>query len=248
MTTTNNKNNIKEKVTIDTNFTFYKTEFHDRYLSYKEKYGLSDKETILKVNIGLDTPFYTNPSLTNKLNSIDVLVNKYHYLPSDFVPDNLVVTDKYSKGNIKLVDEAYNAFKRMATDAEKENLKLRIISAYRSYDYQKNLYNNYLKNDTQENVDNYSARPGFSEHQTGLAIDIDNEVISYDKFHLTQEFGWMKSNCYKYGFILRYDINKENITGYQYEPWHYRYVGLKISEYIHRNNITFEEYYHEFLD
>ena len=160
----------------------------------------------------------------------------------------MVITNEYSKGNIKLVEEAYLSFKQMAESAKKDNLKIRIISAYRSYDYQKNLYNNYLKNDSQANVDSYSARPGFSEHQTGLAIDIDNEVLSYDKFHLTQEFGWMKENCYKYGFILRYDINKEDITGYQYEPWHYRYVGLKVSEYIYRNKITFEEYYHEFID
>lgn len=247
LTNSKTDNDINNKLSINTNYSFYKQELHDRYLSYKEKNNFNDKETILKVNIGLDTPFYTNPKLSNRLNSIDILVNKYNYLPSNFIPNNLVITDEYSKGNIKLVSEVYDAFKKMANDAKKENLNIRIISAYRSYDYQKNLYNNYLKNDTQEVVDTYSARPGFSEHQTGLAIDIDNIVLSYDKFHLTQEFGWMKNNCYKYGFILRYDIDKENITGYKYEPWHYRYVGIKISEYIYRNNITFEEYYYEFI-
>lgn len=246
LTLTNN--NKKEEVLIDKTYSFYKEELSKRYIAYKQKYNLNDKTTILNVNIGLDTPFYTNPKLSNYLNTNYVLVNKYNYLPNYFVPDNLVTLDEYSRNGIKLVKEAYEAFKKMAKDAELENLNLRIVSAYRSYDYQKNLYNNYLKTDSQTNVDTYSARPGFSEHQTGLAIDIDNGRENYNRFHITQEFAWMKENAYKYGFILRYPLGKENITGYQYEPWHYRYVGTKISDYIYKNNLTYEEYYYQFID
>lgn len=244
----NKKDNTQEETNIDTNYSYYKEALHDRYIAYKEKNNLNDKQVILNVNIGLDTPFYTNPKLTNNLNTNYVLVNKYNYLPNYFEPDNLVILDEYSKGNIKLVSEAYEAFKLMAKNAQEQNLNLRIVSAYRSYDYQKKLYNNYLKTDSQEVVDAYSARPGFSEHQTGLAIDIDNTLESYTNFHITQEFTWMKENAYKYGFILRYDLGKEHITGYQYEPWHYRYVGTDISNYIHQAKITYEEYYYQFID
>ena len=249
LTNSKDKHNNENKTNINTNYNFYKKELHERYLNYKAKTNLPDKNVILNVNIGLDNPFYHNPKKTNNLNSYNVLVNKYNYLPSDFIPNNLVYLNEYSKSNsIQLVDEAYQAFKKLASDALLQNLKIRIVSAYRSYDYQKNLYNNYLKTDSQDEVDTYSARPGFSEHQTGLAIDVDNYLLSYNKFHLTQEFGWMLKNAHKYGFILRYGLNQENITGYKYEPWHYRYVGTKISEYIYKNNITYEEYYHEFID
>lgn len=243
-----NKKEEQDDITIDTTYSFYKEELHNRYIDYKKQTDLEDKNIILKVNMGLDTPFYTNPIVTKYTNTNYVLVNKYNYLPSDYVPNNLVTLNEYSKPNIKLVKEAYEAFKKMAMDASLNNLNLRIVSAYRSYDYQKNLYNSYLKNDSQEIVDTYSARPGFSEHQTGLAIDIDNGRENYNRFHITQEFAWVKENCYKYGFILRYDLGKEHITGYKYEPWHYRYVGTNISEYIYKNNLTFEEYYHQFID
>lgn len=245
---TQKNSNKSNTITIDDSYSFYKEELKDRYIAYKEKLNLSDKNTILHVNIGLDKPFYTNPKLSNYLNTNYVLVNKYNYLPNYFVPDDLVTLDEYSKGGIKLVKEAYEAFKKMASNAELEGLKLRIVSAYRSYDYQKNLYNSYLKTDSKQNVDTYSARPGFSEHQTGLAIDIDNTKENYNRFHITQEFTWMKENSYKYGFILRYELGKENITGYQYEPWHYRYVGTQISDYIYKNNLTYEEYYYQFID
>ena len=117
------------------------------------------------------------------------------------------------------------------------------MSSYRSYDYQVNLYNNYVKSDGKDAADTYSARPGFSEHQTGLAVDIYNKELPYTSFEETKEFEWMQKNAYKYGFILRFPKDKVNITGYQYEAWHYRYVGKKAAKYIHDHNITLEEYY-----
>ena len=94
----------------------------------------------------------------------------------------------------------------------------------------------------------YSARPGYSEHQTGLVIDIDNYNDDYENFDKTKEFEWMNNNSYKYGFILRYPKGKTDITGYDYESWHYRYVGKEIAKYIYENNITFDEYYAKFID
>ena len=228
-------------------YNFYKEENYNRYLNYQNKTNLNEKDTILYVNIGLDNDFYTNAKESPKQNTNYVLVNKYNYLLEKYIPNNLIKLDEYAKNNLYLNQEAYNAFKKMALDAKINGLSIRIISAYRDYNYQNNLYNNYLKNDPQ-NADKYSAKPGHSEHQTGLAIDIDNMSNIYDKFENTKEFLWVKDNCYKYGFILRYPKDKEHITGYIYEPWHYRYVGIEISSYIYENDLTYEEYYYEFLD
>ncbi len=229
-------------------FPFFKEELKDEYLSYKEKTGLPLKQSIINVNIGLNHPFYTNTRKTKYLDEITMLVNKYNYLPRDYIPSNLVTINKHAKEGIKLKKEVYEDFLEMAKDMEKNNLTIRIISAYRSFEYQENLYNNYLKKATKAIVDTYSARPGYSEHQTGLVIDVDNNKLDYNHFHLTKEFLWMQDNAYKYGFILRYPKDKENITGYSYEPWHYRYVGKKIANYIKKHNNTYEEYYYEFID
>ena len=147
-----------------------------------------------------------------------------------------------------MVKKAKEAFEQMASDAKKESLSIIAMSAYRSYDYQVNLYNNYTKTDGKEKADTYSGRPGYSEHQTGLAVDVYNGKTKYTEFHNTKEFTWMQNNGYKYGFILRFPKDKTKETGYEYESWHYRYVGVDIATYIHNNNLCYEEYYAEFLD
>ena len=201
----------------------------------------------MDVNIGLNKPFYVDSKKSKHLNTNYILVNKYNYLDKDYIPKDLVILDEFSVPGIRLNKEAYDSFKEMAKDAQEKGLNLRIISAYRSYEYQENLYNKYLKNDSQEIVDTYSARPGYSEHQTGLVIDIDNQKQDYNKFHLTEEFSWMSKNAYKYGFILRYPKGKEFITGYMYEPWHYRYVGEDAAKFIYENDITYDEYYATYI-
>ena len=242
------KDKKSNKINTFATIPFYKETLQNEYQEYKKKTNYSDKLTVLYVNIGLNKPFYEDCKMAANLYTNYILVNKYNYLTKDYIPNNLVILDEYAKPGIRLNSEAYNNFKEMARDAKKNNLNLRIISAYRSFEYQENLYNSYLKYDNRETVDTYSARAGFSEHQTGLVIDIDNIKESYTKFHLTEEFNWMQKNAYKYGFILRYPRGKEYITGYNYESWHYRYVGKVIAKYIHEYNITFEEYYYEFID
>lgn len=229
---------------------YYKEEYEERYKNYQEKNpNLSEEDVITRVNIGLDYPYYTNTKKTKDLNKIYILTNKYLYMPNNYVPDHLEVIDsKYTNGTKKLVAEAKIKFEEMAEDASLEGYRIRIISAYRSYEYQKGLYDSYVEKDGTQQADTYSARPGYSEHQTGLVIDIDNGVIDYNHFENTKEFNWMQENAYQYGFILRYPKGKENITGYTYESWHYRYVGAKIATYIRENNITFDEYYVRFID
>ncbi len=234
----------------NTQYKFYHKEYEERYENYKKvNKDLSEKEIIIRVNIGLDKPYYTDTSPSDNLNTIKLLVNKYRYLKEDYVPNNLVeLTKEYSKGGIYLVDEAAKAFQELVDNAKKDGLEVRAISAYRSYAYQVNLYNRYKNEDGKAAADTYSARPGFSEHQTGLCVDVDNRVKSFTEFEETKSFDWMQEHAHEYGFILRFPNDKENITGYTYESWHYRYVGKEIATYIKKNNITWDEYYMEFLE
>ena len=223
----------------------YKEKNLSRYENYsKHNLNLSKAEIINRVNLNLDYKFYTHTKKANNLNTEKILVNKYYYLEKNYIPNNLeMINDGYQKGRLTLVHEARIAFESLASDAyNKKHLYIRAISAYRSYDYQKKLYNNYVKNDSKENADTYSARPGFSEHQTGLSLDVDNIYTDYNNFEKTKEYKWMIKNCYKYGFILRFPKSKEYITGYQFEPWHYRYVGKNIATNINKHKITLEEY------
>ena len=160
----------------------------------------------------------------------------------------LLLSCKTGGGHDAAANALKEQFEKMATAALKENYRIRAISAYRSYQYQKGLYDSYQKQDGTSKADTYSARPGYSEHQTGLVVDIDNEKVDYSNFETTEEFNWMQENAYKYGFILRFPKDKVNETGYIYESWHYRYVGKDIAKYIHKNNISFEEYYAQFIE
>ncbi len=246
------KNNKKEKVKKEDNpyqeFKFYKKDYLERYKNYQLDYpSLSYKDIVLRVNMNLDNSFYTNTKEITEFNPL-MLVNKYNYVTKDFKVPTLVSVPEFAKKGMMLDKDTKDAFIKMARDAKDKGLNLRAISTYRTYDYQANLYSNYAKSDGVNNADTYSARPGFSEHHTGLAIDIDNITKVYTDFIDTKEFKWMMENAHKYGFILRYPSDKENITGYIYEPWHYRYVGVKVATYIKEHNLSFEEYYYEFLD
>ena len=217
-----------------------------RYMNYyKENKDLNTKDIVTNVNSNIDYEFYTNTSKADISKGNLILVNKFHYLESDYVPDLVLMDMKYADSVSYLTSDTYTAFKKMCDDAIKEGIKLYSVSPYRSYNLQSSLYNRYGKKDGYDMADTYSARPGFSEHQTGLAIDINSVA---DSFANTKEGKWLASNAYKYGFILRYPKGKEYITGYKYEPWHYRYVGEEASTYIYEHDITFEEYYVYFVE
>lgn len=167
-----------------------------------------------------------------------IVVNKTYSLPSNFAPNNLVTINGY----IKVVDYVKNSFNELKSDASSIGLNIYASSGYRSYSDQKYIYNNYVKMDGQEKADTYSARAGYSEHQTGLAIDVNTIDMTFDN---TEESIWLKENCYRYGFIIRYPKNKDSITGYMYEPWHIRYVGKELAKKLYNDGqwITLEEYY-----
>ena len=243
------ENNIKEEkndILVEAKkLNYYIKQNENRYKSYlKENPNLPISKVVIDVNIGLDHDYYTNDKLAKNLNKSYILVNKYNYLKKDYIPDNLeTISKQYALENMQLVDYAKEAFEEMAKAAKKENLSIIAMSTYRSYDYQVTLYNSYAKTDGKDIADTYSGRPGYSEHQTGLAVDVYNGKENYTNFENTEEFKWMQENAHKYGFILRYPKDKTKETGYQYESWHYRYVGKNIAEYIKNNNISYEEYY-----
>lgn len=156
-----------------------------------------------------------------------LVVNKTYNLPSDYAPNGLT-------------DECNEAFEAMAAAAYEEDVILWIASGYRSYAFQAELYDGYVAQDGQDAADRYSARPGSSEHQTGLAIDL-NDVS--DTFGETPEGQWVAEHCAEYGFIIRYPEGKEEQTGYMYEPWHVRYVGTETAQEITDSGLCLEEYF-----
>ena len=133
-------------------------------------------------------------------------------------------------------------------DAKKEGHTIVINSSYRDYESQEDIWETRKSLYGTKKADEYAARPGYSEHQTGYAVDVADFNDVNDKFGNTKSYIWMKENAHKYGFILRYPKDKEDITGYSYEPWHYRYVGKEIASKIYNENITFDEYYAYYID
>ncbi len=182
-----------------------------------------------------------------------VLVNKSNLLSSDYVPDNLIeihepmgskLDEKYVN---RLNKTAYAYFKLMQEDAEREGFEIFIDSSYRSFDYQKKVFDEYANEVGYDEALRRVALPGASEHQTGLAFDVisrRNGKMIEKSSDTDLEIIWLMENCYKYGYILRYPLDKEEITGFDYERWHYRFVGIDISMEMHDKNIlTLEEFY-----
>ena len=210
----------------------------NRYKAYMAKENISASDAVTRVNLNLDEEFYKTVNDIKDPSSILVLVNKSHALKSDYVPSDLVAIPSFP--NLLLRQVAIDDFENLLAAAKLDNVYLIPYSTYRSYDYQKGLYEKYLKEDSQEVVDTYSARPGHSEHQTGLAIDIRSSSHWYS---LTDnDYDWMLNNSYKYGFIVRYPKDNSKITGYKEEPWHIRYLGRDIATKVHDKNITYDEY------
>ncbi|MDD3172779.1 MAG: M15 family metallopeptidase [Herbinix sp.] len=183
--------------------------------------------------------------------SITVYVNKEHALPKDYKPDNLVTPNirfdiTYFDERTLMRPEASKALEKLFTAAEKAGYNLIGISGYRSFDRQYEIFTNNIATQGKEHTLMYSAVPGTSEHQTGLAIDVSASSLNNkltDEFADTPEGIWLADNSYKYGFIIRYPKDKAEITGYAYEPWHIRYVGRGLSYYLYNNKLTLDEYY-----
>ncbi len=222
---------------------------------YEYEYYYSDtdnKEDSMNSISASDEPLTKeSPIIDTEPESITVFVNKEYSLPDDYVPSDLTRPSvrfygSYSDDKRYLRKKAAAALEDMFSAAEKDGIILYGVSGYRSYDRQKEIYNNNIVQRGSTATNKVSAAPGHSEHQTGLAIDISNASLGCT---LSEEFGeskegrWVAKHCAKYGYIIRYPKNMQKITGYSYEPWHIRYVGKKAAAYISQNKITFEEYF-----
>lgn len=189
---------------------------------------------------------YENTVTVSDLNSIYILVNKYSGLPEDYEPSDLVEVDSSGENeNVHMRKVAAEAFEKMIAAAKKEGFILNACSAYRSYAYQVDLFDTGAANYGQDYADRYWTRPGYSEHQSGLSVDIrmDNDCSDLDAVRNNPHYGWLLKNMHKYGFILRYPDDKEDKTKIAPESWHLRYVGKTLATYLYKNNLTLDEYY-----
>lgn len=254
----NNPNSEKQILSELKKTNNFKLENLNRYILYK-KYNtnLSYEEITTNVNIGLDKEFYTYIKNAKINKETLVLVNKYEKLNENYIPNNLeeikdeCFVNKNTHPNKTLQKEAKEAFEKLCTDSIKNNTPVLGQSGYRSYQTQKNLYEYSYKTYGKDIANSDTAKPGHSEHQTGLAIDVssskEGNMLNFEK---TESFKWLIKNAHKYGFILRYNEETKEKHGYIYEPWHYRYVGIKVATnmYYNHKNLTYDEYYYKFID
>lgn len=196
-------------------------------------------------------PTENSPKIVDNPNSILVVANKTHHLPESFVPNDLVETPvpfpfEEDLPKKMLRAEAASALDDMFKAANSQGLDLFAQSGYRSYDRQEAIFaSNVDRYGSKEKANQVSAEPGESEHQTGLAMDVTSPAVNYrlvQSFDQTEEGQWVLNHAHEYGFIIRYPKGDSSITGYDYEPWHLRYVGKKAANYIHSKQITLEEY------
>ena len=239
-------NNVIPKLLKEKYFLFNNLEQYIEYFNDNKKDDLSHIISIVNVKANYDhydTDAVTNTDISKgKL----LLVNKYTKLSNEYVPDELTsIPLTYAYADNQTTKEVLDAFKNMWSAAKKEDLKLIVNSSYRDYESQNSVWNNYENYNGEEYADSIAARAGFSEHQTGLAIDVTADSVNGQ---LTTEFGktaegiWLKDNAHRFGYIIRYLEGRESETGYQYEPWHIRYVGVEAATEIYQNNWILEQY------
>ncbi len=209
------------------------------------------KNTSAKNNATKDTGFNKNAHSIDTPGSLWWIVSKKRPLPEGYVPPDLVtpnvtLNSKKSAAENTLRSETSTALEGLFGAAKSAGFEFMVASGYRSSELQATYYNNYVATSGQAEADRFSARPGTSEHQTGLSLD----VARVDrKLYLDQAFGedpsgkWLAEHAHEYGFIVRYPKDKESITGYMYEPWHIRYVGRDLAKELHSKNQTMEEFF-----
>ena len=223
----------------------------DKYLDYMKKN--KDKplnDVIAIVNVHADNDWYNYDLDTDvKLNE-RLIVNKFYHLSEDYTPDDIVnFPIKYAYDNNRIRQICLDAFIDMWNAAMDDGIKFIVNSSYRDFNKQKQVYEDYKNWYGETKADEQAARAGYSEHQTGLAIDLfstDNQLTG--TFKDSQGYKWLKENAYKYGFIERYPEGKKYLTGYEFESWHWRYVGKEAAAVIQKEGITYDEYYAYYIE
>ena len=236
---------VNEKYFIWKNYNEYIKYIDDVYGDKKVDYSL----VVSKINTKTNYDPYTHTEDTDMNMKNSILVNKYYHLASDYAPDDIVeMSNWYSYPGNRIREEVYNAFIEMFNAAKEDGITLIVNSSYRTHDEQEEIYNDYESSQGKAYADKYAARPDYSEHQTGLALDIFTPGAGMANFEDTDAFRWLQENSYKYGFILRYPEGKEDITGYSYEAWHYRFLGKDLAKKVYNSGLTYDEYYAYYLE
>ena len=235
---------VEKMITID----YFNYENYDRYLNFRKK-DEDISRTITKVELNLDKDSYSDTVEETNPDSLTALVSKHRYVNEDYIPSDLVdMSDDYANNyyrQLQLRSEAYEWFKKMVDDAKADDIKFYAESGHRSFKFQRTLYNNYVNNYGYSKASMYAARPGFSEHELGTAVDIANiYTIEEDD----PEYIWIRKNGYKYGYIFRYTEKWQDLTGFAPESWHIRYVGVDVATTMHNENISFEEYWIKYVN
>lgn len=223
------------------------------YLDYKkENKKTSNTDVVAIVNVRANKEWYDPKTVreTDLSKGNLILVNKFNYLKNDYEPSDITSLDlSYSYDNNRVSKETSDAYLEMAKAAKKDNISLMANSSFRTYDRQEAVYKEFYYSKGVSYADRYAARAGYSEHQTGLAIDIFTSGRSTTSdFDTSDAFKWLQTNAHKYGFILRYPKDKEYLTGYNYESWHYRYLGVETATKVYESELTYDEYYAYYLD
>ena len=219
------------------------------YKEYINKNNETDYAKVISiVNVHANHKWYQLELNTNEDLGMLMNVNKFYALSETYTPENLKnidLTYAYGEeGENKLIDYAYDKFLELWQAANDQGFYLMVTSSYRDYESQKEIYDYRVSNWGERKADETAARPGHSEHQTGLVIDMTSKTEPLaDSFTDSEAYKWLKENAYKYGFIERYPEGKTYLTGYSPESWHWRYVGLEAAKTMHDEDITFDEYY-----
>lgn len=222
---------------------YYLSQRRERYFAMAtEMPDLTAEDIVVRVNAGRYRDYYTETEAAKLENGNLLLVNKYYYLDHDFEVELVEQDASYGSVGERMEIETYAAFEEMFRAAQADGYQLYVTSGYRGYDEQEEVFASYMAESGEEYALQYAAKPGYSEHQTGRAIDVFTPGETTSSFASSPVAAWLAAHAYEYGFVLRYPEGKEELTGYSYEPWHYRYVGREAAAEIQRRGITLEEY------
>ena len=235
---------VKEKYFIYENL--------DNYLEYKKKNrDYSNTEVVSIINTEANIDWIDNSKQTDTSKEELMLVNRLYGLSSDYKPADIVsIPTKYAYNNMKLSNSILEPLYNLIDDAASEGYTFVVSMGYRTYKEQKTLYNSYAKSYGKSEADEFVARPGHSEYETGLSFDLEpyKYVKKVKDVKTSAEYKWLRENAYRYGFIFRFDKEKESLTKFSADTWRLRYVGVDAATLIYNENICFEEYYAYFVN
>ena len=239
---------LEETAAEDRRPSFYLPENGSRYTAYMDAASVSLEDAVRLVNADADLEFYKNVTEIDDPGDLLVLTTKNRRLPRDYVPDNLRAV---CGTNVLMREEAADALERMNGAMKDEGLSVVPVSGYRSYYTQRQLFDTRIREyGSAGAAERDTARAGHSEHQTGLAVDILHKIVrplGAANFQRTEHYKWLTDHAHEYGFILRYPSQYTHVTGYAYEPWHWRYVGADAATAMKDGGYdVYEKYWGEF--